>query len=96
MAKDNTWKNIVIIVGVFLLIAVTSLYFTGRFTFSTTGEVVGEISNCKFVVEGSVCDKYTDCVYDSVGDRSCVKGYEIQGEDLPQPELTSPFGADSQ
>lgn len=92
MAKDKTWRNIGIIVGVFLIVVFTSLYFTGRFRFSTVDvNTVGEISNCKFVVDGSVCDKYTNCIYDSVNDRSCVKGYEIQGEDLPPSELISPI-----
>ncbi len=82
--KKDTLKTIGIISILLLVIVVSAMYLGWPPLVTTEGST---ISDCKFVVEGSVCDKYTECTYDDFGDRSCIKGYEIAGSDLPPPQL---------
>ncbi len=63
-------KNTIIwgVAGILIVIAV--LFATGIFS------VVDTFDNCRIVKEGDVCSDYTECVYSSELDASCIKGYE--------------------
>ncbi|NOR84694.1 hypothetical protein GQ473_01110 [archaeon] len=72
MAKDRTVQNSMI--GVLVLIVIWLIVFPDTFLTITD---IGVDGQCKIVVDGSVCDNYTQCTYLSDRDVSCVKGYEI-------------------
>lgn len=72
MAKDSTFKNSLL--GVLVLIVLLLLIFPG--TFSTITDI-GEIGQCRIVVDGNVCSVYTICEYEPIRDISCIKGYKI-------------------
>jgi hypothetical protein len=83
----------IMILSVVSLLLILSISFLGDWSsFSLIGgnDTTSEIGNCKFVMQGDVCDKYTECIYDTIGQRSCIKGYEIVSVDLPPPQLLPP------
>lgn len=84
LAKDKTFKNSII--GVLLLIVIALLVFPGTFSTISNINIDGQ---CRIVVDGSVCDKYTQCTYLSDRDVSCVSGYELITAPISIPIIDS-------
>ena len=75
-----------VITGIAVLLIALAVYFS-----SSLLSVIGEptysdtFDECRFVKPGNVCTEYTGCVYSTSLQASCIKGYEITGQqDDPQ------------
>lgn len=73
MAQNGQWAGLVIVLGVVLI---ASLFFSGVLSTTQIEDQVDGFDNCRIILDGDVCAQYTECVYDSERDLSCVTGYE--------------------
>lgn len=69
-------KNILVVLLLFSVLFVGTLIFVTPGIYSTITDI-GTIGQCRIVIDGSVCEEYTQCTYLSDRDISCVKGYKI-------------------
>ena len=72
MAKYSK-KNIGIAFVLIVFMAI-GIYLSISNSFSILGE--DSFSNCKFIKQGDVCDKYTECYHSEEKQASCIKGIE--------------------
>ena len=90
--KKKDKKTIMIIAIIILAIILFSGTLEPRFyllsTTPLTEEEYDSQLQCRIVIDGDVCDSYTDCQFLSDRDVSCIKGYELVKDfDTPEPSI---------
>lgn len=94
MAQSGQYIGLVIVLSVVLI---ASLFFSGVLSTAQIEDQVDGFDNCRVILDGGVCAQYTECVYDSERDLSCVTGYEkvnvSKGEATINEDKTGDEGA---
>ena len=67
-------KNALVVVLFFVFIGIMIFITSGLFSSITD---IGTIDKCRIVIDGSVCDDYTQCTYLNDRDVSCITGYKL-------------------
>jgi len=103
MKKQKTSKKLIlgITIPLLILLITLSVIFMTQQTFhsETSGSIISgdeQDYQCRIVMDGNVCDLYTDCQFISDRGVSCIKGYElIEFPDTPDSTESPSIGSDS-